>query len=116
MKKCNLTMEELKENVFTNMNACYDRYKDKVMDMFPDEIWEECYEISLCRSLYTYMLYRIPLLTKNELKYLQKEDMFDELKTNFYKGEYLSHYKDFDKLVDNYIKNEKKLDMDGGME
>ena len=56
MKKCNLTISELKKAVIRNMNECYDKYKDNIMSKFPDEIWEECYEISLTRDLYTYML------------------------------------------------------------
>ena len=66
-------------------------------------------------TLYTYMLYRINLLSKNELKYMQKPDLFETLKTNYYEGDYRPHHTEYGRLLDNYIKKQQKMDMDGGM-
>ena len=116
MKKCNLTIKELKQNVINNMNNCYDKYKDDIMSKFPDEIWEECYEISLTRDLYTYMLYRVNLLRKSELKYLQETDLFDKLKHEYYEGRYRPHHTEYSRLIDNYVKKQQYLEKHGEME
>lgn len=116
MKKCNLTNEELKQKVLDNMNACYDEYKGKMLDLFPDQIWENSHEITLHRDLYTYMLYKIEHLPKSALMYMQDEDMFDTLKANYYEGDYKPHYTEYSRLLEDYIKEQKRLEKDGEME
>lgn len=116
MKKCNLTVNELKQNIIANMNVCYDEYKDRMMSEFPDVIWENCYAIALHRDLYLYLLYKINHLPRSALKYMQKPDLFETLKVDYYEGNYKPHYTDYFKMLDNYIKRERKLEMDEEME
>ena len=115
MKKCNLSIEELKEKILDNLNVSYDEFKEKMMSSFPDELWENCYAISLHRDLYTFLLYKINHLPKSTLQYMQKPDMFEILKVNYYEGNYRPHHTEYSRLLDNYIKNQQKMDMDGEM-
>lgn len=114
MKKCK-TKEELKQAVIDNMNDCYDKYKDDMMIKFPDELWEACYEISLHRDLYTFLLYKVNHLPKSALQCMQKPDMFDTLKNDYYAGQYKPHYTEYNKLLEKYINKQQKMDMDGEM-
>ena len=84
MKKCNLSIEELKEKILDNLNVSYDEFKEKMMSSFPDELWENCYAISLHRDLYTFLLYKINHLPKSTLQYMQKPDMFEILTYQLY--------------------------------
>ena len=116
MKKCNLTIKELKQNVIKNMNHCYDIYRDEVLCKFPDEIWDDSYEICLTRDLYAYVLYKVNFLRKNELKYLQETELFDKLKKVYYEGCYRPHHTEYDRLIYNYIKKQQYLEQHGEME
>lgn len=116
MKKCDLTREELKESFLDNIGIAYDFHKDEYMKKFQDELWEECYAIATIRNLYTFLLYKSNISSKDDLKYMQKRNIFNALLDAYYDGDYENNHEGYDKLLADYIKKEKKLEKTGDMQ
>lgn len=116
MKKCEQSRDDLKEIFLDNIGIAYDLMKDDYMKQSPDELWENCFDISLKRGFYMFLVYKSQRATKSELQYLQKKSIFNDLLDEYYNGVYKQNYEDYEQLIRDYIKKQKKMEQTGDMQ
>ncbi len=116
MKKCEKTKDELKETFLDNIGIAYDLIKDEYMQKFPDELWEDCFDIAFKRGFYIYLTYKAQNATISELQYLQKKSIFNDLLDEYYDGDYKNNYEGYEEITKNYNKKQKKMEQIGDMQ
>ena len=116
MKKCEQTIDDLRNTFLDNIGIAYDLIKDDYMKMTPEELWENCFAMTFTRSFYIFLSYKALTATKEELSYLQKKSVFNDLTDVYYDGDYSNNHENYETVVKEYIKTQKKMEQTGDMQ
>ena len=110
-KKCEELKNEIIAEILEKVRVNYLDFQDNMLDSPQAEVWKNSEKICVYKNLLDYMHNELAEFPLEKLIYLRDDNLLDKLVEKHQKLYYGSTNKDFERLINNYVENERQTEL-----
>lgn len=111
MKKCEELKQEIIAEILEKVRINYLDYQDKMLNSHQINIWKNSEVIYVYKNLLDYMHKELTEFPLEKLIYLRDDNVLDKLVKKHQKFYYEFSNRDFESLINNYVKDVKQAEL-----